>query len=139
MAAMVGVGSGLVGGSEESQGSKLAVERVEAGGGGGGGGGRRWRPRGSATNRRGGAKLPRNVGERGKEPEKKRRKNHGAGRCVGCNNSALASSGMEYLFHTQGIEYKYTIYIYVYIYIYMYIYIYIDTRGEYYSTRAASR
>jgi hypothetical protein len=107
---MVGVGCGLVGGGEESQGSRLAVERVEAGGGGGGG--RRWRPRGSATNRSGRRKTTsRNVGGGEKNRRKKGEKNHLAGGCVGWNGGALASLVTEYLFHTQCIKYKYT-YIY---------------------------
>jgi hypothetical protein len=57
--------------------------------------------------------------------EKNRRKNGGkklgAGGCVGCNGGALASSGMEYLFHTQGIEYKYTIYIYSFLFFEFYV------------------
>jgi hypothetical protein len=86
-AAMVGVGCGLVGGGEESQGSRLAVEGVEDGGGGDGG--RRWRLRGSATNKSGGAKLPPRMwgGEGKRTGGKQVKKNHQTGGCVGWNGA----------------------------------------------------
>jgi hypothetical protein len=46
--------------------------------------------------------------------EKNGKTKTGAGDRTAGSGGSLISSGMEYLFHTQGIKYKYYIYIYIY-------------------------